>query len=220
MLSSRHRPHLHTSPLLSSQRLLLPARSQQEGPASLLGLLVSCTTPTFASIVASLLSFLIAEKLFPMASTLLNCSICPKHPTFSDTSHLLTHISSKGHLSYLHKLQVRSHQEVGAGNQLATYHQWYQQHDLGRLLSERMLQKEAKRSSKKRRSTQSSKKIKKEHADDLGNAAPGARSLAIDPGLHQTPVLRGAGQKAYNDSNPFLLDDDSDYESSPVKKHA
>src|SRR5690349_9549776 len=82
--------------------------------------------------------------LLTMDLELLNCSICPKKPTFSDTSHLLTHVSSKGHLSHLHKLQVRSHQEIAAGVQLATYNQWYQHHGLGQLLSERLLLKEAR----------------------------------------------------------------------------
>jgi hypothetical protein len=46
-------------------------------------------------------------------------------------------------------LQVRSHQEIAAGVQLAEYNQWYQQHGLGQLLSERMLMKEAKQASKR-----------------------------------------------------------------------
>src|SRR6202044_2304499 len=93
------------------------------------------------------------RKSFAMAATLLNCNICPKQPTFSDTSHLLTHLGSKGHLSNLHRLQVRSYQEISASHQLTAYNQWYQQHDLGCLLSERMLQKELKKATKRRRAT-------------------------------------------------------------------
>ncbi|KIV94402.1 hypothetical protein PV10_02171 [Exophiala mesophila] len=79
----------------------------------------------------------------------LTCTICPKLPSFSDTSHLLTHVRSKGHLSHLHKLQVRSHQEIAAGAQLAIYNQWYQDNGLGQLLSERMVMKEAKQAGRR-----------------------------------------------------------------------
>ncbi|RVX72209.1 hypothetical protein B0A52_04413 [Exophiala mesophila] len=81
--------------------------------------------------------------------SLLTCTICPKLPSFSDTSHLLTHVRSKGHLSHLHKLQVRSHQEIAAGAQLAVYNQWYQDNGLGQLLSERMVMKEAKQAGRR-----------------------------------------------------------------------
>ncbi|KKZ65818.1 hypothetical protein EMCG_01203 [[Emmonsia] crescens] len=80
-----------------------------------------------------------------MPSSILKCNICPKKPNFSDVSHLLTHVSSKGHLSHYFKLQVRSHQEPGAGELLALYDQWYKEHNLAGLLSERMLTKEAKK---------------------------------------------------------------------------
>ena len=120
---------------------------------------------------------LTTEKSLPMASTstLLNCSICPKHPTFSDTSHLLTHVSSKGHLSFLHKLQVRSHQEISAGHQLAAYNQWFQQHDLSRLLSERMLHKEGKKANKRRRTTLPQTKANQETPEHKGPASSPGR---------------------------------------------
>ncbi|OAX84518.1 hypothetical protein ACJ72_01109 [Emergomyces africanus] len=80
-----------------------------------------------------------------MPCSILKCNICPKKPNFSDVSHLLTHISSKGHLSHYFKLQVRSHQEPEAGDLLAVYDQWYKDNNLAALLSERMLTKEAKK---------------------------------------------------------------------------
>jgi hypothetical protein len=155
-----------------------------------------------------------------MAVTLLNCSICPTQPTFSDTSHLLTHVSSKGHLSNLHKLQVRSHQEISAGHQLGAYNQWYQQHDLGRLLSERMLQKEFKKATKRRRTTTSPKKIKKEGTLKIGIVASESRSLAVDPRLQQTPPTRRARRSKVNVGRILqpVDDDDSNLDSSPVKQ--
>lgn len=80
---------------------------------------------------------------------LLKCIICPKKPKFSDVSHLLTHIGSKGHLAHLHGLQVRSHQEIDAGCQLAVYNRWFQEHNVAALLSERMQQKQQKQADKK-----------------------------------------------------------------------
>ncbi|KAK5943061.1 hypothetical protein PMZ80_004066 [Knufia obscura] len=84
-----------------------------------------------------------------MPSKLLNCTICPKKPRFSDVSHLLTHVGSKGHLAHLHRLQVKSHQELDAGHTLAIYNQWFQEHGVAGLLSERMQQKEHKQADKK-----------------------------------------------------------------------
>lgn len=86
---------------------------------------------------------------FIMPSDLLKCKICPKQPQFSDVSHLLTHVGSKGHLSYLHDLHIKSHQELDAAHQLACYNQWFQQHGLAALLSQRMQQKETKKAIKK-----------------------------------------------------------------------
>ena len=148
-----------------------------------------------------------------MAATLLNCSICPKQPTFSDTSHLLTHVSSKRHLSNLHKLQVRSYQEISAGHQLAAYNQWYQQHDLGRLLSERMVQKEFTQATK-RRATTSTRKIKK----DAEIVASESQSFAIDPRLQQTPSTRPPRTPKVVAGTILQPDDESDFVSSPIKQ--
>jgi hypothetical protein len=149
-----------------------------------------------------------------MAVTLLNCSICPKQSTFSDTSHLLTHVSSKGHLSNLHKLQVRSYQEISASHQLAAYNQWYQQHDLGRLLSERMVQKEFTQATK-RRATTSTRKIKKEDAEIVASES---QSFAVDPKLQQTPLARPPRTLEVIAGTILQPDDGSDFVSSPIKQ--
>lgn len=74
------------------------------------------------------------------------CNICPRRPTFSDVSHLLTHVSSKAHLSNYFKLQIRSHQEVEAGRLLDNYDLWYKANNLPKLLSDRMAAKESRKS--------------------------------------------------------------------------
>lgn len=80
-----------------------------------------------------------------MASVPLNCNICPKQPTFSDISHLLTHVGSKGHLSHYFKAQVRAPQSPAVRQQLDTYEQWYKEHQIEKLLSQRMILKDSKK---------------------------------------------------------------------------
>ncbi|RDW94015.1 uncharacterized protein DSM5745_01337 [Aspergillus mulundensis] len=80
-----------------------------------------------------------------MDATALLCNICPKHPKFSDVSHLLTHVASKAHLSHYFKLQVRSHQEPQAEALLEDYNQWYKANNLAKLLSDRMSSKDSRR---------------------------------------------------------------------------
>lgn len=103
------------------------------------------------------------------SSPTLKCSICPSNPTFSDVSHLLTHVSSKGHLACYFKHQVRSHQEPEAGKLLAEYDAWYKEHNLAKLLSDRMrTQQKSKRKSqshsKRRASTGGTSKLCLKHA--------------------------------------------------------
>jgi hypothetical protein len=86
----------------------------------------------------------------------LRCSLCPKTPTFSDVSHLLTHISSKSHLAHRFKLQIRSQSEPDAKTQLEDFDFWYRDNNLDTLLSERLAAKEQKKSAKERRARTSS----------------------------------------------------------------
>ncbi|GAB1194088.1 hypothetical protein APSETT444_003329 [Aspergillus pseudonomiae] len=80
-----------------------------------------------------------------MDAAALFCNICPKKPKFSDVSHLLTHVSSKAHLSHYFKLQVRSHQESQAVILLDEYDRWYKANNLAKLLSDRLASKDARR---------------------------------------------------------------------------
>ena len=80
-----------------------------------------------------------------MPSIPLHCNICPKQPDFSDISHLLTHISSKGHLSHYHKAQVRGRQDTSVRQQLDIYDRWYIENQIEKLLSQRMILKDSKR---------------------------------------------------------------------------
>jgi hypothetical protein len=81
----------------------------------------------------------------------LHCSICPKNPRFSDVSHLLTHTSSKAHLSNYFKLKIRAASEISAKVQLDKFEDWYANHDLERLLSDRLASKDQKKAAKDRK---------------------------------------------------------------------
>ena len=153
-----------------------------------------------------------------MASPLLKCSICPKKPSFSDISHLLTHVGSKGHLSYLHKLQVRSHQEIAAGQELAAYDRWYQQHGLGHLLSERMLYKEARKGNKRGRVSTNQRNIKNGSQQSAPNVRlpvpPYRHSMGKNRQLHPPRLARGSRTSRLS----LYSEDDSNYDDSPTKQ--
>ncbi|KAF1838645.1 hypothetical protein BDW02DRAFT_488541 [Decorospora gaudefroyi] len=80
-----------------------------------------------------------------MANIPLHCNICPKKPNFSDVSHLLTHIASKGHLSNYYKVKVRSTHEEASRRLIETYDHWYAEWAVEELMSERMNQKDKRR---------------------------------------------------------------------------
>ncbi|MCJ1307941.1 hypothetical protein MMC25_001589 [Agyrium rufum] len=83
----------------------------------------------------------------------LHCTICPKRPAFSDLSHLLTHIASKGHLSHYFRAQVRSRSESTIRDELELFDDWYDHYKIEKLLAQRMSIKDSKSSrSVKRRS--------------------------------------------------------------------
>jgi hypothetical protein len=76
----------------------------------------------------------------------LHCTICPKRPNFSDVSHLLTHIASKYHLSNYYKVKVRSSNEEASRRIIESYDRWYAQWGVEELMSDRMNQKDKRRS--------------------------------------------------------------------------
>lgn len=87
------------------------------------------------------------------------CSLCPKTPIFSDTSHLLTHISSKSHLSHRFKLQIRAQSELEAQQKLHDFDFWYTSNNLDALLAERLASKDKKKERKSRVSNASTSSV-------------------------------------------------------------
>lgn len=81
-----------------------------------------------------------------MATTIpLSCNICPKKPKFSDVSHLLTHVASKGHLSNYYKVKVRAGGDPAARGAMDEYDRWYTEWRVEDLMSDRMNLKDKKR---------------------------------------------------------------------------
>ncbi|RDA90351.1 hypothetical protein CP533_3370 [Ophiocordyceps camponoti-saundersi (nom. inval.)] len=79
------------------------------------------------------------------------CIVCPEAPRFSDVSHLLTHIASKGHLHHETQTRLKSHQDLTATTRLQQYEQWYNDNGIEDLLVERMRAKQMKEAAKTRR---------------------------------------------------------------------
>ncbi|KAI7362998.1 hypothetical protein KC354_g6836 [Hortaea werneckii] len=72
----------------------------------------------------------------------LTCNICTRRPDFSDVSHLLTHIASKGHLSSYYKIKVKASADPACRRQIEEYDDWYAEWNLDELMRDRMSQKE------------------------------------------------------------------------------
>jgi len=105
----------------------------------------------FANYWDSTAIFDMPPKVKAECSVPLLCSLCPKSPTFSDISHLLTHISSKSHLSNIFKLKIRAQGEQEAKNKLDEFELWYNDNNLDALLSDRLATKDQKKANKEKK---------------------------------------------------------------------
>ncbi|KAI1813010.1 hypothetical protein GGS20DRAFT_599558 [Poronia punctata] len=81
------------------------------------------------------------------------CYICPKNAHFSDLSHLLTHISSKGHLHNMFQLTLSRDVDDSAKLALTEYDNWFNKNGIGPLLRARKTAREQKDSREKRQQT-------------------------------------------------------------------
>jgi hypothetical protein len=79
------------------------------------------------------------------------CSVCPDTPNFSDVSHLLTHIASKGHLHHETQTRLKSHQDLSASLALQRYEIWYKEHGIEALLVDRLKAKQVKEAARRKR---------------------------------------------------------------------
>ena len=81
----------------------------------------------------------------------LHCLLCPKKPKFSDVSHLLTHVSSKSHLSNRFKAEIRSHKDPELRDALEQFESWWRRYNIRELLCDRMDAKDNKAAPKRSR---------------------------------------------------------------------
>ena len=131
----------------------------------------------------------------------LHCNICPKLPKFSDLSHLLTHVASKGHLSHYFKAQVRSASEPLVRKELDAFDAWYDRYRIGKLMCQRLKSKDNKPVK-----TESNRRIKQEpirresaitavtHLSKQSQIKV-KRESVIDPQLVPTPISTKVREK-------------------------
>lgn len=75
----------------------------------------------------------------------LTCIVCPKRPTFSDLSHLLTHLGSKGHLSKCFEMRTKAQSDLDCRVTMQRFEHWYARSGLDALMKDRFDQKEKKK---------------------------------------------------------------------------
>lgn len=80
-----------------------------------------------------------------LAAIPLRCWLCPKRPRFSDLSHLLTHVASKGHLSQQFKVSVRASTDDAAKETLNIYNDWYEKNGIEKLCATRLRSNETRK---------------------------------------------------------------------------
>ncbi|KAH8815436.1 hypothetical protein F5884DRAFT_667381 [Xylogone sp. PMI_703] len=113
------------------------------------------------------------------------CSLCPKQPRFSDISHLLTHISSKSHLSHHFKLQIRSQSDAEAKKKLDDFDRWYRGNGFDIRLSERLALKEQKKAAAKKICPSSNVVKKYTPVEDI---KPSLERITPVPQIHLWPT--------------------------------
>jgi hypothetical protein len=124
----------------------------------------------------------------PTQSIPLQCLLCPKKPSFSDVSHLLTHISSKSHLSNRFRAEIRSNKEKDARETLCQFDEWYTRYGIQDLLADRMSAKDRKSAPKRTRAqTQNVSCIMQPAAQAHANVKIEDQTCIFPPGgtLHQ-----------------------------------
>ncbi|RPB27366.1 hypothetical protein L211DRAFT_846187 [Terfezia boudieri ATCC MYA-4762] len=91
-------------------------------------------------------------KLRPVTD--LHCYICTPTPSFTNTSHLLTHLASKSHLRTLFEIELCATQcgDEGCTRALEKFHTWYYVENVGEHLVDRFIIKKGKWSREKLKS--------------------------------------------------------------------
>ncbi|KAI0102862.1 hypothetical protein GGR51DRAFT_562066 [Nemania sp. FL0031] len=153
------------------------------------------------------------------------CFICPKNSNFSDLSHLLTHISSKGHLHNMFQLNLIREVDADAEVAITEFDAWYKHNDIGTLLRARKTAREQRDNNQRRNQTQSG------FGDNAVGSRPsnrGGRPGRRGRGTNRTGTLhRGGGIDALNESDIVKFESDDEevhnrhgYHSGPYVWHS
>ncbi|KAJ8127761.1 hypothetical protein O1611_g5874 [Lasiodiplodia mahajangana] len=153
------------------------------------------------------------------------CFICPKNSNFSDLSHLLTHISSKGHLHNMFQLNLVREVDAEAELAIVEFDAWYKHNGIGALLRARKTAREQRDNNQRRNQTSSG------FGDNTMAARPsnrGGRSGRRGRGNNRTGSLhRNAGINALDESDIVKFESDDDevhnrhgYHSAPYAWHS
>ncbi|KAG9249906.1 uncharacterized protein F5Z01DRAFT_678312 [Emericellopsis atlantica] len=103
----------------------------------------------------------------------LQCCVCPDTPTFSDVSHLLTHIASKGHLHHETQTKLKARQDEEAFTTIRSYDEWYEDNAIESLLIERMKTKQEKDATRSKRTVGSSAPYPPKQSNRKPKRSPG-----------------------------------------------
>lgn len=79
------------------------------------------------------------------------CYACEKIPTFSDLSHLLTHVSSKTHLLELYHLRLKSYGDEASAARARKFETWNSAYNIDQLVRQRMEARDEKGAQLQRR---------------------------------------------------------------------
>ncbi|CAJ2501241.1 Uu.00g040940.m01.CDS01 [Anthostomella pinea] len=133
------------------------------------------------------------------------CSICPKNSSFSDISHLLTHVSSKGHLHNYFQLSISRDIDEDAAFSLTEFDTWFEEHNINALLRVRKTARDQRGTRQHTRGQTPTTYRGSESSTRRGNRGGrnnrGGRAQAVSP-----PPLHLFRSISYRANKPLTLD--------------
>ncbi|KAK6587415.1 hypothetical protein PZA11_000705 [Diplocarpon coronariae] len=128
----------------------------------------------------------------------LRCSLCPKQPTFSDVSHLLTHVASKSHLANRFTIELRAREDLAFRRKIEEFDMWYHLNKLDVLLSDRLAAKDLKKAKGKTSndstassvSTRKEKRTTKKRKQEKEETPEPANEILAQTPVYRAPVPR------------------------------
>ncbi|KAI0017301.1 hypothetical protein F4780DRAFT_616406 [Xylariomycetidae sp. FL0641] len=141
------------------------------------------------------------------------CLICPNNLRFSDISHLLTHVSSKSHLSNYFELSIIRDDKEEAGDALDQFDAWFHDNDIKGLLRLRMAARAQKGTQQARASQTPSISRGRGGARGRGQRNRGSRADISGRGGRRQPSSR-LRRYTYDDLEPDDIKDESPDENA------